>query len=83
MAKVQFNTTVKYKNNLYTAFTPFEVDDNDFDYLVKMGCHVLEHPIQKVVKADETATKEKTDIEQESTKDDNSPTTTRARRTRR
>lgn len=78
MAKVQFSTSVKYNGNLIPPFTPFEVSDADFDMVVKSGGHILERP----KKADnETVTNDKTDINQESTKEENSPH--RARRSRR
>lgn len=78
MAKVQFSTSVNYKGKLIPAFTPFEVDDTDFNMVVKSGGHILEHPKKT---DNETATNEKTDITQESTKEENSPS--RARRSRR
>lgn len=77
MAKVQFSTSVNYKGTLIPAFTPVEVDDKDFDKVVKSGAHVLEHP-KKADNNDDT--NEKTDINQGNTKDDNSPTTSRRRR---
>lgn len=72
MAKVQFSTTVKYKDTTIPAFTPFEVDDFDFELVVKNGCHILEHPKKVAV---EESTNEKT--ESKNTEDN---TTTRRRR---
>ena len=77
MAKVQFSTSVKYKGKLVPAFTPVEVDNADFDMVVKNGCHILEYP---KLTEDKNDTNEKTDI-QEDTKDNNSPI--RSRRSRR
>ena len=78
MAKVQFSTSVKYNGKLIPPFTPFEVSDTDFEMVVKSGGHILERP--KKTDSDEV-TNEKTDINQESTKEENSPR--RARRSRR
>lgn len=72
MAKVQFSTTVKYKDVMIPAFTPFEVDDSDFELVVSNGGHVLEHPKKYTV---EDNTNDKT--ESKSTEDN---TTTRRRR---
>lgn len=77
MAKVQFSTSVNYKGKLIPPFTPFEVDDVDFNMVVKSGGHILEQP----KKADiEKATNEKTDINLEGTKEENSLRRTRRNR---
>lgn len=76
MARVQFSTTVKYKGKLIPAFTPIEVDDTDFDMVVKNGCHVLDYPVltnNKPVTNDKTYTSE-------DTKDNNSPIRNRRNR---
>lgn len=77
MAKVQFSTSVKYNGNLIPPFTPFEVSDADFDMVVKSGGHILERPKKA---DDEKATNEKTDINLEGTKEENSPRRTRRNR---
>lgn len=78
MARVQFNTTVNYKGKLIPPFTPFEVDDVDFNMVVKSGGHILEQPKKT---DNEKATNEKTDINLEDTKEENS--SRRNRRNRR
>lgn len=97
MAKVQFSTTVKYLGQLIPPYTTIEVRDADFDAVVKSGCTVLEPPkyietvattVETVTVPEETVTNDVTneeiDINQEYTKDENSPIkTSRARRTRR
>ena len=74
MAKVQFSTPVKYKDTLIPAYTPFEVDSNDLEMVVKAGCHVLENSTL-------TDTDEKVENIKNETKD--MARTTRSRRARR
>lgn len=41
MAQVKFVNIAKYKGVRYPAHTPFEVDDNDVETLVKAGAIVI------------------------------------------
>lgn len=40
-AIMQSVTRIKYKGEYISAYTPFEVPDEDVDMLKKSGCHVM------------------------------------------